>query len=59
MSIAEIYAWLATNGPALMALVGAIVMGARVIVKLTPTPKDDNVLAGVVKLLKHLGLYIE
>jgi len=36
----------------------AIVLGARVIVKLTPTPKDDTVLDAIVQFLKTLGLHI-
>lgn len=35
-----------------------VVIAARVIVKLTPTPKDDSVLEYVVDVLKHLGLHI-
>lgn len=40
----------------IMAYLVAIVLGARVIVKLTPTPKDDTVLEAIVQFLKHLGL---
>lgn len=43
----------------LVALVGALVIIARVIVKITPTPKDDTWLATVVEWLKHLGLVIK
>ena len=35
-----------------------VVISARVIVKLTPTPRDDSALEYVVSLLKHLGLHI-
>ena len=35
-----------------------VVIAARVIVKLTPTPKDDSALEYVVDVLKHLGLHI-
>jgi hypothetical protein len=35
------------------------VIFARVVVKLTPTPKDDTVLEKVVNFVKHLGLHIK
>jgi hypothetical protein len=35
-----------------------IVCGARVIVKLTPTPADDSALEAVINFLKHVGLHI-
>jgi hypothetical protein len=35
-----------------------VVIAARVIVKLTPTPRDDSVLESIVTTLKHLGLHI-
>lgn len=41
------------------AAIGLIVGAARIIVKLTPTPKDDSFLDKVVSLLKHVGLHIE
>lgn len=43
----------------IVAAAGAIVILARVIVKLTPTPKDDTALDAIVRLLKHLGLVVE
>ena len=39
-----------------IALVGGIVTVARVVVKMTPTPKDDAALAVVVKVLNSLAL---
>ena len=39
-------------------LVAAIVFIARIIVKLTPTPKDDTWLQTVVDVLKHVGLQL-
>lgn len=47
------------NWQEIVAAVGGIVITARVIVKLTPTPKDDTVLEKVVAFLKHVGLVIE
>lgn len=41
-----------------VAIVGAVVLIARVIVKLTPTPGDDSWLEKVVTVLKHLGLHV-
>lgn len=43
----------------LVALVGAVVIIARVVVKLTPTPADDTFLQKVIGWLKHLGLVIK
>lgn len=42
----------------IVAILGGIIISARVIVKLTPTPKDDTVLDAVVQFLKHVGLNI-
>jgi hypothetical protein len=50
--------WLVTHGTDLMAALGAIVMLARIIVKLTPTPADDTALATLIEILKHLGLHV-
>ena len=43
----------------LINLLVCVVLGARIIVKLTPTPKDDSILEKVVGFLKHLGLHID
>ena len=48
--------WLTNNWQTLTAGVGAVVMISRVIVKLTPTPKDDTALARIVDVLRQLGL---
>ena len=40
----------------IIALVGGIVTVASVVVKMTPTPKDDAALAVVVKVLNSLAL---
>lgn len=42
-----------------MAVVGAVIVLARIIVKLTPTPSDDSVLEKIVSVLKTLGLHID
>lgn len=51
--------WLTQNWQTLTAGVGAVVMLARIIVKLTPTPADDTILAKVVDVLKSLGLHLD
>jgi hypothetical protein len=43
----------------IIAILGGVVVTARIIVKLTPTPKDDSDLEKVVGILKHLGLHID
>ena len=43
----------------LINLLVCIVLGARIIVKLTPTPADDSLLEKFVGVLKHLGLHID
>lgn len=50
--------WINENWQELVGIVGGVVIAARIIVKLTPTPKDDAFLAKIITLLKHLGLYI-
>jgi hypothetical protein len=51
--------WITNNWQTLTAGVGAIVMLSRIVVKLTPTPVDDTILAKVVGVLKSLGLHID
>jgi hypothetical protein len=41
-----------------VAILGGLIIAARVIVKLTPTPADDSALEKVVNVLKHIGLHI-
>lgn len=43
----------------IMAVVMAVIVLARLIVKLTPTPADDSFLEKVVAWLKHIGLHID
>lgn len=54
----SIIEYISTNWGDLIVALGGIVIAARVIVKLTPTPKDDAILGKVVALLKHVGLVI-
>ena len=51
--------WLTENFANIMAGVGAVIVLARIIVKLTPTPADDSILEKVVSVLKTLGLHID
>lgn len=48
--------WLIEHWTEIVAVAGAIVIIARIIVKLTPTPKDDAILAKVIEVLKTIGL---
>lgn len=49
--------WLQVNYVNILAVVGAVVGLASVIVKLTPTQKDDTILAKIVNVLEVLSLY--
>lgn len=51
--------WITSHWQDIVALAGAVVIGARVIVKLTPTPIDDGVLAKIISVLKSVGLHID
>jgi len=55
----QIWNWITANWEGVVAAVGAVVIAARLIVKLTPTPADDSVLEKVVNFLKTLGLHIK
>jgi hypothetical protein len=50
--------WITENFANIMAVVVAVIVLARIIVKLTPTPADDGVLDKIVAVLKTLGLHI-
>ena len=47
------------NHQSIIEALAGLVIAARVIVKLTPTPKDDSALNYVVGFFKHLGLHID
>ena len=51
--------WITENFVNIMAVVGAVIVLARVIVKLTPTPADDTILEKIVSVLKAVGLHID
>lgn len=49
--------WITQNWKDILAIIGGVVTVASIIVKLTPTPKDDTVLAKVIKVLAAIGLF--
>lgn len=55
----QIVNWITSNWTDVIALAGGVVILARIIVKLTPTPADDSLLEKVVGFLKGLGLHID
>ena len=50
--------WFTQHWMEIVAGVGAAVILARIITKLTPTPKDDTALEKIVEFLKTIGLHI-
>lgn len=55
--IVEIYMWIHANLGSITEAIAYIIAGASVIVKMTPTLKDDNALKGIVKFIgKFLAL---
>ena len=55
----QIWNWITANWTEIVAAIGGIVLAARIIVKLTPTPKDDSFLEKVINFLKGVGLNIK
>jgi hypothetical protein len=55
----QIVNFIANNWQDLGAGLALVIGGARIIVKITPTPKDDSILDSVVGFLKHVGLHID
>lgn len=49
--------WITAHWKDILAIIGGVVTVASIIVKLTPTQKDDNILAKVIKILAALSLY--
>ena len=49
--------WLVNNWQTVLLIITSIVTLASIIVKLTPTPADDAILAKVINFLKVIGLY--
>lgn len=55
----EIISFITANHQQIVEAVVSVMLAARLIVKLTPTPADDSVLEKVVGFFKHLGLHID
>ena len=55
----QAWTWITENWTQIVAALGALVMGSRIIVRLTPTPQDDSFLEKIVNFLKGLGLKID
>ena len=49
--------WIVQHWKDVLAVIGAIVTAASLIVKLTPTQKDDNILAKIIKVLAAIGIF--
>jgi hypothetical protein len=52
----ELVNWIKDNWKDVLDIVAYIVFTARLIVVLTPTLKDDNILLPIIKILGKLGL---
>lgn len=50
------FEWLQQNGKAVLEIIGAVVTLATLIVKLTPSTKDDTILDRIVKVLVMFSL---
>jgi len=55
----QIWNWLTQNWTEIVAALGALVMGSRIIVRLTPSNTDNVWLERVVAFLKNVGLKID
>ena len=49
--------WITAHWKDILAIIGGLVTVCSIIVKLTPTQKDDSVLAKIIKILAALGLF--
>ena len=49
--------WIQAQWQDVLAIIGGVVTVASLIVKLTPTQKDDSFLGKVIKLLAALGIF--
>ncbi len=54
--MSEIIKWFAEHWSDVLGVIGALITAATIIVKLTPTQKDDAVLAKIIKVLAALSL---
>lgn len=59
-NIVSVYNWFSTNWVSILAAITSVIGTVSVIVKLTPTLKDDNVWLPIVKFLsKYIALNVE
>ena len=49
--------WITEHWKDILAIIGAVVTVCSLIVKITPTQKDDTFLGKVIKVLAALGLF--
>lgn len=49
--------WITTHWKDVLAIIGGVVSVASLIVKITPTQKDDTILAKIIKLLAIFGIF--
>lgn len=57
MDIMAIIAWFQTNWTNIAQGIAYVIAAASIVVKLTPTLKDDNILLGIIKFLsKYIAL---
>ena len=49
--------WIMAHWKDILAIIGGVVTVCSIIVKLTPTQKDDSVLEKIIKILAALGLF--
>lgn len=48
--------WITENWTDILAWIGGIVSSASIIVKLTPTQKDNNILGFIIKILDYFSV---
>jgi MFS superfamily sulfate permease-like transporter len=48
--------WIVTNWPYILSALFGVVVVASIIVKMTPTTKDDSVLGKIVSFIDHFSL---
>jgi hypothetical protein len=50
-NVLGVIAWFQANWQSIASVIAYLIAGASIIVKLTPTLKDDNILLGIIKFL--------
>jgi SepF-like predicted cell division protein (DUF552 family) len=58
-ALEQIINWFVQNWQGILNFIAYVIAAASVVVKLTPTPEDDTVLAKVIDVLRKLALYKE